>query len=296
MIRLSVALIACLAGTLALAATVVAQTGRGDIPRRIVVLDWALAEQVIDLGITPVGAPETALYAQWVVDPPLPETVVDIGLRTEPALDTIARLAPDVILASDLAPEDVARLERIAPVQNFAAWSGAHDNVEAARRNFLSIARLVGRETRARERIAAMEAEIADLAEDLHAAFGGSVPPVAVTRLNDAGSLWLYGDNSIPIAVLERMDIPTALAPGASKWGVAQRPLETLAQVEDGIVLAIRPHMAGAQVFESRLWQFMPFVRAGRFAEADPVWSYGGYMSLGRHARRFHAALMDIAP
>ena len=91
-------------------------------PARIVVLDWTLAEAVLDLGHVPVGAPEIALYGEWVVNPPVPEAVTDIGLRTEPDLETLAALQPDVILAVDLDPAQEAQLAQIAPVLVWTHW------------------------------------------------------------------------------------------------------------------------------------------------------------------------------
>ena len=264
-------------------------------PARIVVLDWALAEQVLDLGIVPVGAPELALYRDWVETPAMPASVADVGLRSAPNHERIAALAPDVILASDLAAADVARLERIAPVLVFEAWAADHDNVAAAKTIFLEIARLTGRMDRAARLLNAMQAELAERRRALAAAFDGAPPDAAVIRLNDAGSVWIYGDNSIPAAALAALGIGNALPQPASRWGVAQKPVTALEAAGPGALIAIRPHMAGRAVFDTPLWRFLPAVRAGRFAEAGPVWSYGGYLSLLRHARALHAALAEMA-
>ncbi|UMA66198.1 iron-siderophore ABC transporter substrate-binding protein [Roseivivax marinus] len=265
-------------------------------PERIVVLDWALAEQVLDLGVVPVGAPELDLYRDWVSVPEMPQSVTDVGLRTEPNLERIAALDPDVIIASDMAPADVARLERIAPVLAFEAWAADHDNVAAARKILLSIATLTGRTDRAEALIADTEQEMSQLRASLEDAFDGAPPDTAVIRLNDAASVWIYGDNSFPVAALDALGVNAALPQAATKWGVVQKPVEALAKVETGAVIAIRPHLAGSDVFETPLWRFMPFVRQERFAETYPVWSYGGYLSLLRHARAFHDALLPLAP
>ncbi|ETX13435.1 hypothetical protein OCH239_10330 [Roseivivax halodurans JCM 10272] len=265
------------------------------IPERIVVLDWALAEQVLDLGVVPVGAPELDLYRDWVAQPEMPDGVEDVGLRTEPNLERIAALNPDVIIASDAPPEDVARLERIAPVVVFDAWSADHDNVAASEGIFLEIASLTDRTETAEAMIDAMEGELQELRTWLGEAFGGSIPETAVIRLNDGASVWIYGANSIPVAALEALGIENALPQPPSRWGVAQKQVDALAAVENGALIAIRPHMAGDALFETPLWRFLPAVQQGMFAETDPVWSYGGYMSLLRHARAFHDALLPLS-
>ncbi|MFD2740945.1 iron-siderophore ABC transporter substrate-binding protein [Sulfitobacter aestuarii] len=269
--------------------------GSAQVPERIVVLDWALTEQLLDLGITPVGAPELALYREWVIDPALPESVADIGLRSEPNLEQIASLAPDLILASDLDPAQLARLERVAPVRVFEAFSKDHDNIAAARDIFETIAQLTGRAALAEARISAMTAELSALRQSLFAAFNGEVPSVAVVRLRDDAGVWIYGANSMPAAALEALGIQNALPQPPSRWGAVQRPLSALIEVGTGAVIAIRPHMAGTAVFDTPIWRHLPAVQADRFAEAAPVWSYGGYLSLLRHARVFTQALQAMS-
>ena len=42
-------------------------------PQRIAALNWDIAEQVIELGVTPIAVPDIAGYNEWVVQPPIPE-------------------------------------------------------------------------------------------------------------------------------------------------------------------------------------------------------------------------------
>jgi iron complex transport system substrate-binding protein len=67
-------------------------------PTRVVVTDWTLLEQLLELGITPVGAPELSLYEAYVKQPALPNDVKDIGLRRAPDLDILKALAPEAII------------------------------------------------------------------------------------------------------------------------------------------------------------------------------------------------------
>lgn len=262
-------------------------------PARIAVLDWALAQQVLDLDVVPIAVPEIALYRDWVTQPRIPDGVIDIGRRDAPDLERLAALKPDVILVSDAAPADVARLELIARVLAFDAFDAAHDNITAARRIYRTLARLLDREALARARLDTMAAEIEDLARDLR---HDPIRKAAIIRLNDASTIWVYGENSFAGAALQRLELENALPQPASRWGVAQRPLDVLAGVETGAVLAIRPHGPGAAVFDSPVWRFLPAVAEGRFAEMPPLWSYGGILSLGRHAQAIHAALTAPAP
>lgn len=285
----------------AIAATIVVEDRRGPQafetkPERIVVLDWALTQQLLDLGVVPLAAPEIGLYREWVAEPAIPDGVVDIGRRDAPNLEVLSALNPDVIVASDLSEADVDRLEQIAPTLVFAAFDADHDNVAMARQIYLALARLLDRKTFAKTRLDEMEHEIASLAHDLRQGPHRNIREVAVIRLNDLSTVWIYGENSFAEAALHRLGLKNALPQTASRWGVAQRPLDALAEVDTGAVLAVRPHNGGTEIFDTALWRFMPFVQAERFTEVPPVWSYGGILTLGRHVRAIHAGLTDLVP
>ena len=55
-------------------------------PNRIVALEWLPVELLLALGIVPYGVADTINYRLWVSEPPLPDSVIDVGLRTEPTL------------------------------------------------------------------------------------------------------------------------------------------------------------------------------------------------------------------
>ena len=56
-------------------------------PNRIVALEWLPVELLLALGIVPYGVADTINYRLWVSEPPLPDSVIDVGLRTEPTLN-----------------------------------------------------------------------------------------------------------------------------------------------------------------------------------------------------------------
>ena len=84
---------------------------------RVVALDWACAETAQALGVTPVGMAQLADYRLWSGDMPMPDSVVDVGLRMEPNLELIRALRPDLILLSPMQQASVPLLERITAVR-----------------------------------------------------------------------------------------------------------------------------------------------------------------------------------
>ena len=261
-------------------------------PERVVVLSWSLVEQVIELGIAPVGVADPDGYATWVVRPPLPEDTVGVGLRQEPNLERIAELDPDVILVSDDQIALVPSLKRIAPVVHFEAFSAAHDNGAAARTIFRELARLFDREATAETALAELDLRLADLRQSIAAAFDGDPPPVTVVRFVDRARAVVHGKNSMPAEALEALGLENGAPLPPSTWGIAFRKVAEVGRLAKGIVLHIEPFPQAEEVFATPLWQAMPFVREGRFRALPPVWSYGGAMSLGYIAEAIAAALL----
>lgn len=263
-------------------------------PERVVALSWAMAEMLLGLEVTPVGVAETDGYATWVAAPPLPDGVADMGLRSEPNLEAIADAAPDLILASDQQQAGLDALGQIAPVMWFESFDAAQDNPAKARETFLTLGRLLDREAAARETLKEIDARTAAAGARVHAHFGGEVPPVVPVRLLTPAAVRVHGANSMATAALEGMGLTHADAGAPTDWGFTQRRVEDLSEYEDAIVLHIDPFPAGEELYDTPLWRFMPFVQADRFAVAEPVWTFGGALSVARLAEAFADALTEL--
>lgn len=286
---------------LALAEPVTVTDSRGEQrfaepPDRVVALSWSLAEQVLALGVTPVAVADPQGYRTWVARPELPEGVTGVGLRQEPNFERIAEIGPDVILASDEQIAFAEPLSRIAPVVHFDAFAADHDNAAAADRILREIAGLLGREARAEAALAARDRRIAALADRLSAHFDGTPPPVTVIRLIDTARAAVYGANSMPVAALAALELESGVSLAPSSWGLTMQRLAELGRIDAGHVLHIRPFEAGEALFSRPLWQAMPFVREGRFHALEPVWTYGGAMSIGHLAEAIAGALLAADP
>ncbi len=99
-----------------------------DGPAKTVVgTEWNVVEDLETLGVAPAGVADVTGYSQWDAKVPLTGDPKDIGTRGEPSTDTIAAIAPDLIVATtDLKDSVVAQLRKIAPTIVIAsAKSGA---------------------------------------------------------------------------------------------------------------------------------------------------------------------------
>lgn len=85
-------------------------------PQRVVVLDTGELDNALALGITPVGAPLTDVREYQAYLSSDFEGITDIGTISEPDLETILELQPDLILGSQQRYEEMYDLlSKIAP-------------------------------------------------------------------------------------------------------------------------------------------------------------------------------------
>lgn len=269
---------------------------QAETPERVVALNWALAEVVLELDVVPVGIADVDGYRTWVRQPALPSDVVDLGLRNEPNLERLAALAPDLILASDQQADLVPRLERIAPVILFRSFDAAKDNAAVSRETVRELARILGREDLANERLTRLDAQIAAAGARVREHFNGQVPPILPIRFLTTETLRLHGANSMAKAAIDAMGLEHAAPGEPTGWGFVQQRVEDLAGFEEAIVLHIAPFPELEELQATRMWQFMPFVRESRHAEVRPVWTFGGAFSIGHLSEAFADALLTIDP
>jgi len=111
---------------------------------RVVALEWEYVEDLLALGMQPVGVADIPGYQQFVqIEPTLAETVIDVGTRQEPSLEAIAQLQPDLILGVELRHQPIYdTLSAIAPTLLFNPYPAAEESTQLERmqQTFLEIA------------------------------------------------------------------------------------------------------------------------------------------------------------
>lgn len=244
-------------------------------PERVVVLDTGELDAVLALGVTPVGAVRTDVSAELPgfveaagVDP---ADVAEAGTITEPDLEAIAALEPDLILSNVVRHEALyEQLSGIAPTV-MAEYIGT-----TWKENLLLAGEALGRSEEAERLLAGYEERAAAVGD----AFGDPAAlEVSVARFIDATTVRLYSPNSF---------IGTVLADVGFARPATQQVDDTFAEVgheqvdqADGDLLfwsGYGDDGAGAagQVSAGPLWQSLQAVQAGRaYAVDDDRWFLG---------------------
>ncbi|MDT8896028.1 iron-siderophore ABC transporter substrate-binding protein [Halomonas sp. I1] len=257
-------------------------------PPHIATLDWTLAETLQALGTPPMAVAQIDAYHDWVGEPHLPDSVADLGLRTQPNLELLADLDPDRILISPMFANLTPRLSRIAPVKNFTLYTPGRDTWQEMRELTRGVADVVGRPEAAERLIASTETRIAELRQQLP----DDTPPLLVVQFMDARHVRVFGDNGLYQAVLERLGLDNAWSDETNAWGFSLVGIEALANLDARLVV-IEPYPAGVRetLDDSGLWQGLVRDSRGAPLVLPPVWSFGALPSAQRFAEQLTAAL-----
>ncbi|HHN8542094.1 Fe(3+)-hydroxamate ABC transporter substrate-binding protein FhuD [Citrobacter cronae] len=258
-------------------------------PQRIVALEWLPVELLLALGIVPYGIADIPNYKLWVNEPPLPESVIDVGLRTEPNLELLTEMKPSFLVWSagyGPAPE---KLARIAPGRGFN-FSDGKKPLAVARQSLQEMAQLLNLPASAERHLTEYDRFIASLKPRF---IQRGARPVLLTSLLDSRHMLVFGPNSLFQEVLDEYGIPNAWQGETNFWGSTAVSIDRLAAYKDVDVLCF-DHGNNREMdalMSTPLWQAMPFVRDGRFQRVPAVWFYGATLSAMHFARILDNAL-----
>ncbi|MFF3332826.1 ABC transporter substrate-binding protein [Streptomyces sp. NPDC002888] len=169
-------------------------------PKRVVVLDVGELDNVVSLGVKPVGlaptegSPELPSYLKKDAGTPK-----NVGTINNLNLEAIAALHPDLILGSQLrAADKYDELSKIAPTV-FSIRPGF-----TWKENYLLNAAALDRTAEAKAKLADYDAEVKELGTRL----GSAKPTVSMVRYLPDGVIRLYANASFIGTILKDAGIP----------------------------------------------------------------------------------------
>ena len=266
--------------------------------KRVVGTEWNVVENLVTLGVTPVGAADVEGYSAWVSGVPLDDSVTDIGTRGEPSLDTIASLDADLIVATtDLAENVITQLEELAPVVVVES-ADAGGQIDQAKNNLNLVAEATGTEPKAEEAISEYDAAVAEGKAALEKA------GLAGSRVAFADGWVADGQVSVrPFAKGSLLtDINTELGlvspwemEGDAAYGLASTDVEGLTKLDaDSFVYITNDADKDftEELADNAVWKSLPFVKAGEVHRLeDGIWMFGGPASMTQYVDALVATL-----
>ncbi|OON39906.1 iron-hydroxamate transporter substrate-binding subunit [Izhakiella australiensis] len=248
---------------------------------RIAALEWLPVELLLTLGVTPYAVAEIQGYRAWVADPIIPDSCIELGLRTEPNMELLTELRPSLILHSQGYGPAKSMLTPIAPSLAFPFNDGRGKPLLTARTSLMTLAQHIGRVAQAEQQLAALDKLLSQTRQQL---VGRVKRPILLMSLLDEQHALVFGHGSLFLDVMQELAVPNAWQGETNFWGSAVIGIERLAEMQDvdALCFAHSDELAMQRVSQTPLWQAMPFVRSGRFKRIPAVWFYGGIWSAMR--------------
>lgn len=253
---------------------------------RVIALEWTYTEDLLALGLQPVGVADIASYNKWLQIPlELDETVVDIGTRQEPNLEAIATLAPDLILAVNFRHADIYdTLSAIAPTLIFDSYpvDGAtqYDEMVAT---FTAIAQATGREAQAEVVLTQLTDRFAAAKDALEAAGrAGETFILSQTFMSsEVPTFRLFTENALAVQVLEQIGLENAWGDSPQPYGFSTVDFEAFAAIPDTNFLYVAQDDYQTMLADLPLWKGLPFVQSGHaYWLGGDAWLFGGPLSM----------------
>lgn len=252
---------------------------------KVVGLEWGAVENLVTLGVMPVGVADTKGYGDWVTAGKLDPSVKDVGTRGEASVDAIVALDPDlVIVTTDESESTVAQIEKAVPVL-VVRGAEAANAIPQMKKNLELIGAAVGKADQAKtvnadfdKALAAGKQKIADAGKA-----GESYTMADGYKQGSTISIRMYTSGSLLGAVTNELGLKNSWTGAGDKdYGLAQTDIEGLTKVKDGNFLYIANKADGGDVFgedlaKNAIWKNLPFVKSGNVHRLpDGVWMFGG--------------------
>lgn len=271
---------------------------------RVVALEWTYAEDLVAVGIQPVGVADVAGYSKWVnVEPSLAESVADVGTRQEPSLEAILALEPDLIIGVQFRHQPIYdQLSDIAPTLLFNPYpgEGGLSQLQEMEETFRTIAEAVGREEVA-EQVLAETYSVFDTARAQIEAAGLAGTEVLLTQaftVQNAAQIRVFTGNAMAVGILEAIGLVNRWPGEFAQYGFDTVDVEGLAQVQDAgaffYVVQAEDDVFADQLADNPIWQNLEFVREDRtYALGGDTWLFGGPLSAQLVAEKVASLLVE---
>lgn len=184
-------------------------------PKRVVSLFQGATDTLVALGVEPVGVVES-----WAQKPmysylrPRLKNVTYVGLETQPSLEDIALLKPDLIIASRY------RNEKIYGILSQIAPTIALEEVYDFRQTLKTTGKALGREDKANQLLADWQKRIIDTRHNLQAHFGKAWPQKISLLDFRSDHVRLYTANSFSGAILSDLGFKWPKVVADKQWSL----------------------------------------------------------------------------
>ena len=258
--------------------------------KKIVVLEWTYAEDLLAVGIQPIGMADIQEYHNWVnIDAELSKDVADVGGRQEPNLEAIAALEPDLIIGTSFRHDGmIADLEKIAPTVIFNPYPEDEkmDLYQEMITTFNEIAKAVDKKDEAKQVLADLDVKYEEAKKTIDSADLKTKDVVLTLAYSgpQAPEIRVFTPNSMASIILSKIGLNNIHVPDQFEvFGSSTYNVEGLTKYENANYLysvQSEDNIYENQFKDNAVWKNLNFVKEDRLYDlGGDTWLYGGPLS-----------------
>jgi ABC-type Fe3+-hydroxamate transport system substrate-binding protein len=247
----------------------------------VVVLEWQQIEDVLTLGVTPVGVADPEGYNTWDTAVPLEGDGLDVGDRGAVNENAVLEKDPDLIIVEQ-GGTDLETFEDSGIPVLVTKGADAADPIAQMKATFTLIAEALGKEAEAEAVLGEFDAAL----EEGKAAVEAAAPETTTFVYADAYvqgsalSIRPFGQGSFMGEIGEELGLENAWTGEVDPaYGLGQTDVEGLTAVEDAYLFytGTESDQWLTALEDNRLWSDSAFVTEDRVvAFPDGIWTFGG--------------------
>ena len=203
-----------------------------EAPKRIVVLEYSFIDALAAIGVSPVGVADDLDPLRIIPEVrDLIDPWTSVGMRSQPSLEVIARLKPDLIIGDvDRHRVSYEDLSKIAPTILLKSRGESYEDA-------LSSAKVIGKAVGKEQVMLARIAQHQQLMDSYRQRFK-STETIQFTTVNERG-MWMHGPLSFTGSLFHSLGLKTAL-PDLQDSYLIQANLEVLLRVNPDWLFYVR--------------------------------------------------------
>ncbi|WP_415953048.1 ABC transporter substrate-binding protein [Streptomyces sp. KLOTTS4A1] len=262
--------------------------------KKVVATEWNVVETLITLGVDPAGVSDVKGYKQWDQAVPLTNDAKDVGTRGEPSMDSIAALAPDLIVATtDLPEAAIKQLKGIGKVITIKP-ADAKDPVGQMTKNLDLIAEATGTTDKAAEVKKDFQAKIDEGKKALADAGleGANIAFADGYVVSNQAAIRPFTSGSLLGGINEQLGLKNAwTVEGDPAYGLGQTDVEGLTKLPEDVHFAYIGNEGDKAstpftgiLADDKVWTSLSFVEEGNVHRLDDgIWMFGGPGSMSAY-------------
>jgi len=267
------------------------RTVKLDAPaERVVVLEWQQTEDVLALGVEPVGVADVEGYNTWDTAEKLDPDTTDVGARGEPNMDAVFSTNPDLVIVEfERGSPLIKQLEKYDVPVLVTKGADAEDPIANMKATFTLIAQALGKDAEATDVLDEFDAHLAKAKQTIADADLETSEFAFIDAYLDGSNVSIrpFGQGSLVGELGEAIGLTNVWKGEVDEaYGLGTTDIEGLTAIGDAHLFftstdaltdaaGYEPWMPALK--ENAIWRNAPFVEADRvYPFPSGVWTFGG--------------------